>query len=63
MRTFDHPNMDGFEKNPCPICKSSKDEPVVLVPIPGTENGGNMEARQTHKECWDVFCKMNNIES
>jgi hypothetical protein len=59
MREFKHPNMVNFE---CPICKSSKDLPVILVPIPGTENDGICKARQVHSECYELFCKMNDIE-
>jgi hypothetical protein len=59
MREFKHPNMHGFN---CPICKSSKDMPVVLIPIPGTEKEGICEAAQVHSECYELFCKMNDIE-
>lgn len=56
MRTFDHPNYnDDFE---CPVCKTSADAPVTLVGIPGTEDGGNMEALQVHAECWALVLKM-----
>ena len=58
MRTFEHPNMEGFE---CPICHSSKDAPVVLVGIPGTEDGNIMQAAQVHAECYVVYCKMHDI--
>ena len=58
MREFEHPNMTNFK---CPICKSSKDAPVVLVGIPGTEDGGIMEAGQIHSDCYKLFCKMNDI--
>jgi len=59
MREFKSPNLNNFI---CPICKSSKDAPVVLVGIPGTENGNNMEAQQVHSKCYKLFCDMNGIE-
>ena len=59
MREFKHPNMSNFV---CPICHSSKDAPVILLPIPGTEDDGVMEAKQVHTECYRVFCKMNDID-
>lgn len=60
MRIFDHPNFyGGFE---CPICRSSADAPVTLVPIPGTEDGNIVEAKQVHAECYSVFVKMHDME-
>ncbi len=59
MREFKHPNMHNFN---CPICKTSKDMPVVLVGIPGTEDGNNIEAKQIHSKCYQLFCEMNDIE-
>lgn len=35
----------------CPICKTGKSGPVILVPIPGTEVGNNVEAQQVHVLC------------
>ena len=56
MRTFDHPNYSfGFE---CPVCRTDADEPVTLIGIPGTENGGIMEARQVHAECAKLLERM-----
>jgi hypothetical protein len=56
---FDHPNMHlGFK---CPICHTSADRPVVLVPIPGTERGNNMEAEQVHAECQELMARMEAI--
>lgn len=56
MRTFDHPNYGhGFT---CPICRTDADAPVTLVGIPGTEDGGIMEARQVHAECYSLTEKM-----
>ena len=58
-RVFEHPNMStGFE---CPICHTSADAPVVLVGIPGTEADGIMEAKQVHKECFDLVLRMTAI--
>ena len=60
MREFEHPNMHGgFE---CPVCKTGKDAPIVLVGIPGTEDGNIMEADQVHSECYVLFCKMRDIK-
>jgi len=60
MREFEHPNMiGGFV---CPICRSSADKPVVLVPIPGTETGDRVQAKQIHAECFKLFMKMHGIE-
>ena len=59
MRQFQHPNMHNFE---CPVCKTSSDHPVVLVPIPGTENDGLVKAKQVHSECFRLVCKMQGIE-
>ena len=33
---------------PCPFCKTRADTDTVLVPIPGTEEDGNMQASQVH---------------
>jgi hypothetical protein len=51
MRVFDHPNMDNFV---CPICKKSDDVPVVLIGIVGTEEEGNMQAKQVHVDCLEL---------
>lgn len=49
MREFEHPNMNGFI---CPLCRTNNDEPVVLVPVPGTEDDdGLMQAKQVHSKC------------
>lgn len=58
MRQFPHPNMNGFI---CPVCNTNSDFPVVLVGIPGTEDGGNMQARQVHYECYKLVLKMNGV--
>lgn len=58
-RVFDHPNMSNFE---CPVCKSKKDMPVLLIAIPGTDSDGICEAVQIHKECYDLVVKMNALD-
>lgn len=60
MKQFAHPNTSTGWK--CPICKSDKDSPVVLVGIPGTEDGNVMEAEQIHGACYQLFCDMHDIE-
>jgi len=56
MRTFDHPNAaNGWR---CPICNTAADRPVVLVPIPGTEDGGIVKANQIHMACHEVVLSM-----
>lgn len=35
----------------CPVCGDSTNEPSLLVPIHGTEDGHNMEAIPTHLGC------------
>ena len=57
MRVFEHPNMTNFE---CPVCHTNKDLPVVLVPIPGTEDDGIREAKQVQKKCYDLVVEMNS---
>ena len=60
MREFKHPNITGgFE---CPICKTGKDEPVVLVPIQDTQDGNICEAKQVHSDCYKVVMKMHGEE-
>lgn len=59
MRSFDHPNMVGFL---CPICETRADRPVVLVPIPGTECDGIVEAKQVHVDCYRRVCAIQGIE-
>jgi len=60
MGVFEHPNMsNGFV---CPVCKTSADKPVVLVPIPDTEQDGICEAKQVHKKCYDLVIEMSSEE-
>ncbi len=53
MRSFDHPNFG--EKDSCLVCKTREDKPVVLIGVVGTEDGGNMMARQVHVACIDLL--------
>ncbi len=48
-REFPHPNMSNNWK--CPICDTGADRPVVLMPIPGTEDDGICQAKQIHSDC------------
>ena len=48
MRQFDHPNMEGFC---CPICGTKDDDPVILCPVVGTEQGGITQVIQVHVKC------------
>lgn len=57
MRTFEHFNSSLGAV--CPVCKTSKDVETVLVPIPGTEDDGIVEAKQVHKKCYDLVIEMN----
>lgn len=59
MRQWPHPNMTKFK---CPVCKTSSDAPVVLVPIPGTECDGICEAKQVHAECYRVVMRMHGVK-
>lgn len=52
MNTFPHFNQDNGAV--CMWCKTNEDCETVLVPIPGTEDGNVMEARQVHKKCYDL---------
>jgi transcription elongation factor Elf1 len=54
-RSFDH-FPENFE---CPICGSNKDTTCVLVPIPGTEDGRNVQAEPVHLKCAELFNEMN----
>ena len=35
---------------------------MVLVGIPGTEDGNVMEAEQVHSECYVLVCKMHDLD-
>lgn len=53
MRTFK--NFNSYGKSRCPICNSNDDKETVLIGIVGTEKNGNIEAKQFHLECIDLF--------
>lgn len=46
----------------CPFCKTKADTETVLIPIPGTEDGNNMKAKQVHLKCYDLFIEMMELE-
>ncbi|KKK81128.1 hypothetical protein LCGC14_2816590 [marine sediment metagenome] len=54
MKVFPHMNTSGPEV--CPVCKTKDDKPVVLIGIDGTENGGNIQAKQIHLDCINLRC-------
>ena len=56
MRVFEHfsPAFGAL----CPVCKTAADKPTVLVPIPGTEEDGICQAKQVHKQCYDLVAEM-----
>ena len=56
-RVFEHFNKSHGAI--CPICKTNKDTKTVLIPIPGTEDGGIMEAKQMHLKCYELWEEMN----
>lgn len=56
MRVFEHFN--ACHGSICPICRTAADRPTVLVPIPGTEDDGICEAKQVHKQCYDLTNEM-----
>lgn len=55
MDIFPKPNMAGFR---CPVCLTKAMQPVILVAIPGTERDRMIEAKQVHKECYDLVERM-----
>lgn len=54
MRTF--PHFNSSHGDVCPLCKKGQDAETVLIPIPGTEDGHNIQAQQWHKKCYDLLC-------
>jgi len=44
----------------CPVCKTSNDKGrVLLVAVPGTEDGNTSEAQQFHESCArEVACAL-----
>lgn len=53
MRIFEHPNFSKDEG--CLICTMKDHKPVVLIGVVGTEDGGNMQAKQVHVDCLDLL--------
>ena len=56
MRVFE--GFNGRCDVVCPVCKTAKNVETVLVPIPGTEDGNIVEAKQVHKKCYDLMLEM-----
>ena len=52
-RIFPEPNLKGGWK--CPLCHTAEVKPIILVPIPGTEEGNNVQARQIHNDCAKII--------
>lgn len=50
LRFFEEMNVTG---DPCPICRTFDKTKgrVLLIPIPGTEEGNNVKAQQIHEDC------------
>ena len=56
MRQFEHPNTsEGWL---CPICRTAYDAPIVLMGIPGTEDGNVIECKQVHTFCYCAMADM-----
>lgn len=49
MAFFDGMNKSGGAV--CPICKTQDDGQILLVPIPGTEEGNKAQSHQIHRDC------------
>jgi len=47
-KVFDHFPADHAT---CPVCKTNKDKPCVLLPIDDTEEGNICQGQPTHAEC------------
>ena len=56
IRIFNKPNLSNDWK--CPVCKTNKENKVVLVPIPGTEDDGIVEAQQIHLDCMAMVAQI-----
>ena len=54
-RIFEKPNVSNDWK--CVICRQNTEKPVILVPVPGTEDGGIVEAQQIHQTCAMIVAK------
>ena len=48
-RIFEKPNLGN--RWTCPICNTNEEKPVILVPIPGRQEGNICEAKQVHLDC------------
>jgi hypothetical protein len=53
MRIFQHANLSG--EDTCLVCEKADDKPVVLIGVIGTEDGHNMQARQVHVDCIELY--------
>jgi len=51
MKIFKNFNKTG---KPCLICGTKGDGQVTLIPIDGTEDNGNIQAKQVHIECLEL---------
>lgn len=51
MRTFKNINKSGK----CLVCNTNNDGETCLIGVVGTEDDGNMEAKQVHVKCLDLF--------
>lgn len=59
MKTFEH----FPEKSICKLCGANDDKECTLVPVDGTNNGGNVEAIPVHVECISKLNLRYNRES
>lgn len=50
FKSFNQSNEDV-----CPICGTNEEKETVLIGIVGTEDGGNMEAKQFHLACINLM--------
>lgn len=51
MRAFESFNQSG--EDVCPVCQTNESKSTVLIPIPGTEEGNIMQAKQVHEKCYN----------
>lgn len=51
MKSFEHFNKKA---DPCPVCGTHKDKPCTLIPIDGTEDGGNVRCEAVHVGCIEL---------
>ena len=56
MREFEH--FSTVSGAVCPVCKTAADAPTYLIPMPGTEDDGIVEAKQMHVECFNLVMRM-----